>query len=102
MNTINLREFQELAALSDSAMLWLLQQNRLELQLEENELRIKVGSLSSSALIESLTAARQNSLDRASSYLEEHIGTVISEELEKIVTQAQQVAAGATLKLGER
>ena len=101
MSRISLREFQELAALSDAALVWLLLNQKLELSLDGDGLNVEVGSLSAKKLIAALSTARIDALQRSEAFLGEKLATVLSKEFEQIVDDALRIAEGDPLEIGE-
>lgn len=83
-----LNEFQKLSGLSDSALLWLLRENRLMLLLHEGELRIDFRRQDMEAIIQALSSAGRMPEKLLQPEVVEAVSDVIREELASIVLAA--------------
>lgn len=89
MKSISLQEFQALTGLPDAAVVWLLRHNRLLCTIDaERGIMVDVASAHNAAIVEALKARRRVVADAERDTLRSQIGTMIQDELDRILDEA--------------
>jgi len=89
MSRVNLRDFQRLTQLSDSSLLWLLQNNRLKVDLDPRAgLLVSLDNQETKSLVEALKARKQNFFERRPKILKERLASIVADHLDDILDEA--------------
>ncbi|RIL05622.1 MAG: hypothetical protein DCC75_11530 [Proteobacteria bacterium] len=89
MSRVNLRDFQRLTQLSDSSLLWLLQNNRLKVDLDPRAgVLVSLDNQETKSLVEALKARKQNFFERKPKILKERLASIVADHLDDILDEA--------------
>ena len=85
MQPISLKEFQKIAGLSDSSLVWLLVNKRLACCVDDNQqIMVRMDKVKTSDLLDSILKRQRESVALNESLILERFTSIIAENLEEI------------------
>ena len=89
MKYLSLSEFKNLTQLTDAALVYLLEENRLDLQLgNDGTLQINVDSVDTTEIAQAIAQEYDSLLDDHKEILREKLATMLGEELDQLLDSA--------------
>ncbi len=86
MKLITLKEFQKHIEISDSALIWLLKENKIPCQTNDNKgLVIDIDRVDTKALIEGIATIKKSYLESEEDVLVEKFARIIDESLQEFL-----------------
>ena len=86
--SLPLEEFQRLAGLSDSSLVWLLTKNKLPLKLDKEGIQVSTAEVEMNEILKAIATVKTNARALEKELLIEKLGKVIVSNLDAILGEA--------------
>ncbi len=93
MKLVKLAQFQDLLALSDKALMYLLRENRLKLSFDPAQgILVNIEDLDMKDLVEAIASLKRDLLRDNSELIAERLASIVGNKLERLVEEALAIS----------